>query len=228
MDVPLTSPPSFPPLPPLNFDANGLVPVIVQDHLTGEIRMFAYANEVALRQTLETGRATFWSRSRGELWEKGLTSGNVIRVVRVLVDCDGDCVVYSSEPHGNSCHTGAESCFFREFTAGDWAPVRAEQALLPTLDRILEARKEATAKASYTKTLYEGGAPLIGKKIREEAGEVAVAIDSESDDRVVSEAADTLYHLMVGLRWRAIPLRRVLSELARRFAKSGHEEKASR
>jgi phosphoribosyl-ATP pyrophosphohydrolase/phosphoribosyl-AMP cyclohydrolase len=146
----------------------------------------------------------------------------------VLVDCDGDCVVYSSEPHGNSCHTGAASCFFREFAGGEWTAVQGEQALLPTLEGVLEARKASTEKASYTKSLYEGGAALIGKKIREEAGEVAAAIDAETDDRVVSEAADTLYHLMVGLRWRAIPVRRVLAELARRFGKSGHEEKASR
>src|SRR5215469_8976001 len=98
---------------PLVFDANGLVPVIVQDRLTGEVRMFAYATNEAIRLTLETGRATFWSRSRGELWEKGRTSGNEIRVAQVLVDCDSDCVVYSSEPRGNSCHTGAQSCFFQ-------------------------------------------------------------------------------------------------------------------
>jgi len=225
------------PLPALNFDANGLVPVIVQDHLTGEIRMFAYANEAALRQTLETGRATFWSRSRAELWEKGRTSGNVIRVLRVLVDCDADCVVYSSEPHGNSCHTGAQSCFFREVdeangTNGangrEWVACRSGQALLPTLEAVLEARKASTAKASYTKSLYESGSPAISKKIREEAGELADAIDAESDDRVVSEAADVLYHLVVGLRWRGVTVRRVLGELARRFGKSGHEEKASR
>jgi phosphoribosyl-ATP pyrophosphohydrolase/phosphoribosyl-AMP cyclohydrolase len=220
--------------------------------------MFAYANAIAIQKTLETGRATFWSRSRRELWEKGLTSGNVIRVLRVLVDCDGDCVVYSSEPHGNSCHTGAESCFFREFdrstpqgdggsagagaeeasgasgtsgaseAAGAWVPCSGEQALLPTLEGVLRARRASTAKASYTKSLYDGGSPLIGKKIREEAGELSAAIDSETDDRVVSEAADTLYHLMVGLCWRGVPVRRVLAELARRFGKSGHEEKASR
>jgi phosphoribosyl-ATP pyrophosphohydrolase/phosphoribosyl-AMP cyclohydrolase len=249
MDVPPGTPDAPSPLqslqslPLLNFDANGLVPVIVQDHLTGEIRMFAYANVAALRHTIETGRATFWSRSRGELWEKGLTSGNVIRVLRVLVDCDGDCVVYSSEPHGNSCHTGAQSCFFRELDAPvslsvgpsdasseapAWIACRSEQALLPTLEAVLEARKASTAKASYTKSLYESGSPGIGKKIREEAGELAAAIDGETDERVVSEAADTLYHLMVGLRWRGVGVRRVLAELARRFGQSGHAEKASR
>jgi phosphoribosyl-ATP pyrophosphohydrolase/phosphoribosyl-AMP cyclohydrolase len=217
---------------PLTFDSHGLVPVIVQDHLTGEVRMFAFATPAAIQNTRETGRATFWSRSRGELWEKGRTSGNEIRVLRMLVDCDADCVIYSSEPHGNSCHTGAPSCFFQSLEGE--AGVTLEQAapgpqtLLATLESVLEARKVSTGKVSYTKSLYDAGAPKIGAKLREEAGEAAVALESESDERVVSEAADVLYHLMVGLRWRAIPLRRVFAELARRLGTSGHEEKASR
>ena len=217
---------------PLTFDSRGLVPVIVQDHLTGEVRMFAFATPEAIRSTRETGRATFWSRSRGELWEKGRTSGNEIRVLGMLVDCDADCVIYSSEPHGNSCHTGAPSCFFQslEGEAGDTLEAQTEppQTLLATLEAVLEARKASTGKASYTKSLYDAGAPKIGAKLREEAGEAAQALEAESDERVVSEAADVLYHLMVGLRWRSIPLRRVFVELARRLGTSGHEEKASR
>ena len=247
---------------PLSFDSHGLVPVIVQDHLTGEVRMLAFATPAAIQSTRETGRATFWSRSRNELWEKGQTSGNVLHVRRVLVDCDADCVIYSSEPHGHSCHTGAPSCFFQtldgeagaerledhaaakaqgkagEETAGEKADSAGNadqvgaptppQTLLATLESVLEARKRSTGKASYTKSLYDGGAPKIGAKLREEAGEAAQAIESESDERVVSVAADVLYHLLVGLRWRSIPLRRVFAELARRVGTSGHEEKASR
>ncbi len=217
---------------PLTFDSRGLVPVIVQDHLTGEVRMFAFATAEAIQSTRRTGRATFWSRSRGELWEKGLTSGNAIRVLRVLVDCDADCVIYSSEPHGNSCHTGAPSCFFQvlEGEAGETLEQATEppQTLLATLESVLEARKQSTGKASYTKSLYDAGAPKIGAKLREEAGEAAQALEAESDERVVSEAADVLYHLMVGLRWRSIPVRSVFAELARRLGTSGHEEKASR
>jgi phosphoribosyl-AMP cyclohydrolase / phosphoribosyl-ATP pyrophosphohydrolase len=220
-----------PPLP-LKFDAEGLVPVIVQDHLTGEVRMFAYANAEAVRRTLATGKATFWSRSRRELWEKGQTSGNEIRVARVLVDCDADCVVYSSEPKGNSCHTGAPSCFFRalepEASALADVPANTGQTLLTALESTLEARKESTGRSSYTKSLYDAGAPKIGAKVTEEAGELVQALAGESDERVVSETADLLYHVIVGLRWRAIPFRRVLGELARRFGKSGHDEKASR
>jgi phosphoribosyl-ATP pyrophosphohydrolase/phosphoribosyl-AMP cyclohydrolase len=214
---------------PLIFDDHGLVPVIVQDQLTGDIRMFAFATNEAVRTTLETGRATFWSRSRGELWQKGQTSGNEVRVERVLVDCDSDCLVYSGEPHGNSCHTGASSCFFQALV-GETVTQASErpQTLLAVLEAELESRKISTATASYTKSLYDQGPVAIGAKIREEAGELAQAIEGESDNRVVSEAADTLYHLLVGLRARAIPLRRVLAELARRLGKSGHEEKASR
>jgi phosphoribosyl-ATP pyrophosphohydrolase/phosphoribosyl-AMP cyclohydrolase len=217
---------------PLTFDSHGLVPVIVQDHLTGEVRMFAFATAEAIQSTRETGRATFWSRSRGELWEKGLTSGNPIRVLRVLVDCDADCVIYSSEPHGNSCHTGKPSCFFQvlDGEGGETLEQATEppQTILATLESVLEARKLSTGKASYTKSLYDAGAPRIGAKLREEAGEAAQAFEAESDERVVSEAADVLFHLLVGLRWRSIPVRRVFAELARRLGTSGHEEKASR
>lgn len=218
---------------PLVFDANGLVPVIVQDRLTGEVRMFAYATNEAIRLTLETGRATFWSRSRGELWEKGRTSGNEIRVAQVLVDCDSDCVIYSGEPHGNSCHTGAPSCFFQALESGAAGEKLASaserpQVLLTSLEAVLEARKTSGEEKSYTKSLYDGGAGRIGAKLEEEAGELARAVATESDERVVSEAADVLYHLLVALRWRSVPLRRVLAELARRFGVSGHEEKASR
>jgi phosphoribosyl-ATP pyrophosphohydrolase/phosphoribosyl-AMP cyclohydrolase len=218
---------------PLVFDANGLVPVIVQDRLTGEVRMFAYATNEAIRLTLETGRATFWSRSRGELWEKGRTSGNEIRVAQVLVDCDSDCVIYSSDPHGNSCHTGAPSCFFQALEGGPAGEKLASaserpQVLFTSLEAVLEARKTSGEEKSYTKSLYDGGAARIGAKLEEEAGELARAVATESDERVVSEAADVVYHLLVALRWRSIPLRRVLAELARRFGVSGHEEKASR
>jgi phosphoribosyl-ATP pyrophosphohydrolase/phosphoribosyl-AMP cyclohydrolase len=218
---------------PLEFDAQGLLPVVVQDHLTGEVRMVAFATAEAVRATLETGRATFWSRSRGELWEKGRTSGNAIAVKRVLVDCDADCLIYSSEPEGPSCHTGAPSCFFQtmERTADGEALVQKSeqpQTILATVEAILEARKKSTSKVSYTKSLYNGGADAIGAKLREEADELARAVASEPDDRVVSEAADVLYHVLVALRWRAIGLRDVLAVLAARMGTSGHEEKAQR
>jgi phosphoribosyl-ATP pyrophosphohydrolase/phosphoribosyl-AMP cyclohydrolase len=219
---------------PLQFRDDGLVPVVVQDRLTGEIRMVAYASSEALSLTLRTGRATFWSRSRSELWEKGKTSGNAVLVDRVLVDCDADAVVYQGEPEGPTCHTGATSCFFRTLESGPGEEgeiqTRGEppQTLLGTLEAMLESRKKSTGAVSYTRSLYDGGAPAIGAKMREEADELARAIASESDERVVSEAADTLYHLLVGLRWRSIPFRRVLAELSRRLGTGGHVEKAER
>jgi phosphoribosyl-ATP pyrophosphohydrolase/phosphoribosyl-AMP cyclohydrolase len=214
---------------PLTFDAKGLVPVVVQDHLTGEIRMVAFATNEAVRSTIRTGRATFWSRSRGELWEKGRMSGNDIRVLRVLVDCDADCVVYSSEPSGNSCHTGAESCFFQALEGDTLEQANKQpQTLFALLESVLESRKTSTGAASYTKTLYEGGAAAIGAKVREEAEEFGRALETETDERVVSEAADVVYHMLVGLRSRTIPFRRVLAELGRRFGTSGHDEKRAR
>jgi phosphoribosyl-AMP cyclohydrolase / phosphoribosyl-ATP pyrophosphohydrolase len=219
---------------PIKFDANGLVPVVVQDDLTGEVRMFAFATEAAVRATLETGRATFFSRSRGEIWEKGSTSGNTIRVHRVLVDCDADCLLYSADPQGPSCHTGAPSCFFQVLDGETLTPPQppgpegTAQTLLGRLEATLEARKHATGQSSYTKSLYDAGAARIGAKIGEEADELSLAVEAETDERVVSEAADVLYHVLVGLRWRSIPLRRVLAELARRVGTSGHQEKAGR
>jgi phosphoribosyl-AMP cyclohydrolase / phosphoribosyl-ATP pyrophosphohydrolase len=214
---------------PLQFGDHGLVPVVVQDHLTGEVRMVAYATAEAIEKTVQTGRATFWSRSRGELWEKGRTSGNAIDVRRVLVDCDADCVVYSGEPHGASCHTGAESCFFQVLENGALSQASDQpQTLLSTLEAVLESRKKAKGDKSYTKSLYDAGPAAIGAKVREESDELGRALESEGDERVVSEAADLLYHLLVALRWRAIPLRRVLAELGRRLGTSGHAEKAAR
>src|SRR4029077_10420371 len=114
---------------PLKFDAQGLVPVIVQDRVTGEIRMFAFATDAAVRMTIETGRATFWSRSRGELWQRGRVSGHETSVLEVLADCDANCLIYSSDPQSASCNSGAPSCFFQ---ALDGERLRATSARPPS------------------------------------------------------------------------------------------------
>lgn len=208
----------------LAFDDRGLVTVVVQDRLTGEVRMVAHANAEAVRLTIASREGHFWSRSRASLWKKGETSGHVLRVHEVWADCDRDALLYLVDPEGPSCHTGAESCFFeRAMGDGDRAV-----PMLSRLEGALAARAESSTGKSYTKSLLEKGAPKIGEKIREEAGELAQAIESESDERVVSEAADVLYHVMVGLLSRKVGLRAVLLELARRFGTSGHDEKASR
>lgn len=194
--------------------------MVVQDELTGEVRMLAYADAAALAETRESKRATFFSRSRNARWVKGETSGHFVDVREVRLDCDDDAVLYLGRPNGPTCHTGAASCF--SVTATRPAP------FLLALEAELEARKASTAEQSYTKSLYEGGALRIGSKLREEADELARAIDGEADSRVVSEAADVLYHLLVGLRHRNVPLRDVLAELDRRVGRSGHDEKAAR
>ncbi len=209
----------------LKYDERGLVTVVVQDRMTGEVRMLAHATREAISATLETKRATFWSRSRGALWVKGETSGHVIHVAEVWADCDRDAVVYLADPHGPSCHTNAESCFF---TRLDGAREGGAAPMLLVLERALTARAQASAGKSYTRSLLDGGATKIGGKIREEGDELARALESEADENVIKESADVLYHLMVGLLHRGLSLRDVESELARRFGVSGHDEKASR
>jgi phosphoribosyl-ATP pyrophosphohydrolase/phosphoribosyl-AMP cyclohydrolase len=218
------------PLSALNYDDQGLVAVIAQDAETGEVRMVAYADQTAIEKTLETGFAHFFSRSRGELWKKGETSGNTLAVRSVWIDCDGDTLIYMVDPAGPSCHTGAETCFFRRLD-DDGNLVEASGHAAPTLlrlERTLEARQGSDAGKSYTKSLLDAGAAKIDEKVREEAAELGQALIGESDDRVASEAGDVIYHLLVGLMLRKVSLRDLLSELSKRFRQSGHDEKASR
>ena len=211
------------------FDDRGLMPAIVQDGLTGEIRMCAYVNREAIARTIETGRATFFSRSRGTLWEKGETSGNALHVRELYVDCDADTLLVLVDPAGPSCHTGKANCFFRRVD-GD-AIVDEKVPAGPFLDRLeaeIASRRASTSEKSYTKSLLDAGPGKIGDKVREEGDEFARAIAGESDERVASEAADVLYHLMVGLASRGVSFRAVIDVLARRAGTSGHAEKASR
>ena len=214
----------------VTFDGRGLVPAIAQDALTGEVRMLAYMNAEALARTAETGVATFWSRSRGALWVKGETSGHTLAVEEMLLDCDGDCVLLRVTPRGPSCHTGAPSCFFRAWRGGRWAvgarPLAEVDALWSTLD--LRRRDPGAAGRSYTRQLLDAGARRIGEKIREEADELARAVEGEGDDRVASEAADVVFHAMVGLVSRGVAWAEVLAVLARRRGVSGRAETASR
>jgi phosphoribosyl-ATP pyrophosphohydrolase/phosphoribosyl-AMP cyclohydrolase len=190
---------------PIKFDAQGLVPAIVQDRITGEIRMFAFATDAAVRKTVETGHATFWSRSRGELWQKGRVSGQLTPVQRVLADCDADCLIYSSDPQVPSCHSGAPSCFFQTVDGEHLGQASVQpQTVLASLEASSGPPREPAAVAA---------------KLREKAGQLADALEKESDERVVLEAADTLFNLVVGLRSRSIAMRRVLVELARRLRK---------
>jgi len=214
----------------LEYDPQGLIPVIAQDAETGEVRMVAWANQEAIQKTLETRQAHFFSRSRNALWLKGETSGNTLAIASVWVDCDGDTLLYLVDPAGPSCHTGAETCFFRrldEHGALVEAPGEAAPTL-PRLERTLESRRSSEADRSYTKALLDDGATKIDEKVREEAEELGRALMNETDDRVASEAADLTYHLLVGLLLRRVSLREVLRVLSSRFGASGHQEKESR
>lgn len=209
----------------LKWDAAGLVTVVAQDRATGEVRMVAYADRAAVEQTLRTRVATFFSRSRQALWVKGETSGNTMAVTQVFADCDGDALVYLVEPAGPSCHTGERSCFFRPLLGEGERAMPVLAGLQATLER---RRDDADGDTSYTRSLLAKGASAIAAKVREEGEELGAALEGESEARVVSEAADVLYHVMVGLLSRGRTLRDVELELARRFGMSGLEEKASR
>jgi phosphoribosyl-ATP pyrophosphohydrolase/phosphoribosyl-AMP cyclohydrolase len=213
----------------LKFDAQGLLPAIAQDRATGEIRMVAWMNEEALAKTLETGLATFFSRSRQKLWVKGETSHHRLRVESVIADCDGDTLLLLVDPEGPSCHTGRPNCFFRPL--GPSGPEDSEREALPylfELEAVIAKRQTSSADKSYTRSLLDGGAPKVAAKITEEAQELVAALEGETADRVASEAADVLYHLLVALRLRGVALRDVVGELLRRSSQSGLSEKAAR
>lgn len=186
-----------------------LLPVIVQDADDGEVLMLAWANEAALAATEATGEAHFWSRSRDELWRKGATSGNVMEVVELATDCDGDAVLYRVRPAGPACHTGARSCFRVEEDGAARFTVR-------DLAQVVRERQAADPATSYTARLLAGGPRRAGEKVVEEAGEVLAAALAGSDDEVRSEAADLLYHLLATLTARGITLEQVEQTLAAR------------
>ena len=192
----------------LVFDANGLLPVVVQDHASGDVLMVAWATEEALRRTAETGLAHFWSRSRQALWWKGETSGHTLRVVEARADCDADTLLLVVVPAGPACHTGTRTCF------GDTSPTAA--GMLDELARVVAERASAPPEESYTARLLAKGPDQVLKKIGEEATEVVLAARVQSDDRLAEETADLLYHLLVALHQRGLPLARVMDELRER------------
>jgi phosphoribosyl-ATP pyrophosphohydrolase/phosphoribosyl-AMP cyclohydrolase len=196
----------------LAYDERGLLPCVVQDWHSGEVLMLAYMNAEALARTRATGELHLWSRSRGEPWHKGATSGNTQAVRALRLDCDGDTLLALVEPAGPACHTGERSCFHN----GEVEPP-APHETLPGLERTLLARARERPAGSYTVALLEDP-PRIGAKVMEEAEEVARAAREESEERVEEEAADLLYHLLVLLHSRGRTLagaERVLDERRR-------------
>jgi len=214
------------------WDERGLVAAVVQDATHGTVLMVAWMNEEALAQTRATGEAHFWSRSRQALWRKGETSGNLLRVVEIRIDCDADTLLLRVDPTGPACHTGKTACFFRPLDDGaedDGVPPPAGAAILDRLEQVLIQRRDhATAEKSYTRSLLDAGVPKILAKIAEEHGELAAELPAGPDDAVIHETADLLFHVMVGLCARRIPVEDVWAELGRRFGIGGHVEKAAR
>jgi phosphoribosyl-AMP cyclohydrolase / phosphoribosyl-ATP pyrophosphohydrolase len=187
----------------VKFDERGLVPCVAQDADSGEVLTLAYANEEALRLTVETGEMHFFSRSRGRIWRKGEESGHVLKLKQLRYDCDGDAVLALVEPTGPACHTGERTCFYRELGDGEPEPVAHEA--LATLQRTLRGRAAERPEGSYTVKLLDDP-KLSGEKVEEEAEEVVRAAREESDERVAEEAADLLYHLSVLLTSREVSL----------------------
>jgi phosphoribosyl-ATP pyrophosphohydrolase/phosphoribosyl-AMP cyclohydrolase len=178
------------------YDERGLVPCVVQDWRTGEVLTLAYMNAQALARTRATGELHLYSRSRGELWHKGETSGNVQAVRELRLDCDGDSLLALVEPAGPACHTGERTCFHR----GELEP-SAPHEVLPALERTIEERAHTRPQGSYTVELLDDP-ERIAAKVIEEAGELVQAAREESDERVDEEAADVVYHTLVLLRSR--------------------------
>ena len=204
----------------LTYDAQGLIPAVVQEAETGEVLMVAWMDRAAVARTLETGLTHFWSRSRQAPWRKGETSGHSQHVQGVYADCDGDTLLVQVHQEGVACHTGARSCFFTALH-GEPLPSGSGAAgnMLERIERIVAERKASPPAGSYVAGLLAKGEAAVCRKIGEEAVEViTAALGGEGDRRIVEEVADLWFHTLVLLGGRSIPLRDVLEELARRHA----------
>ena len=200
----------------LSFDANGLIPAIVQHAHTGEVLMLGFMNAEALATTQATQRVTFFSRSRQQLWTKGETSGNILHLVEIRRDCDSDALLVLALPDGPTCHTGNASCFAWD-VAGNETPQRLPYlTMLGRLDTLVTTRKAQMPEGSYTTKLFTGGVDRIGKKIGEEAAEMIIAAKNNSATELTWETADFLYHALVLLANQGVPLDAIMQELERR------------
>lgn len=186
----------------LKFDDKGLIPAVVQNCQTNEVLMVAYMNKETVDMTIKSGRATFYSRSRNEVWVKGATSGNYMYVKEIRVDCDADCLLVLVDPAGPACHTGNESCFFRYADKDELKEITKKSKysdILRVEQAIIIDRKKNPEEGSYTNYLFDKGEDKILKKVGEEAAEVVIAAKNRSKDEIKYETADLLYHLSVML-----------------------------
>lgn len=198
----------------LKYNEAGLIPTVVQEYHTKEVLMVAYMSLESLQKTLETGETWFFSRSRQALWHKGETSGNIQMVKAIDYDCDQDTLLVWVVQRGNACHTGARSCFFnRLYDAGE---ASLNRDILFELYGVIAQRKDRPREGSYTSYLFEKGIDKILKKVGEETAEVIIGAKNPDTKELVYETADLLYHLLVLLNEREIPLEAVLKELQER------------
>ena len=202
----------------IKFDDKGLVPAVVQDNVSKKVLMVAYMNEESLKMTLETKKATFFSRSRNEIWVKGATSGNYMNVVSVDVDCDEDCLLVSVNPDGPACHTGKDTCFYRRVEDGKLTdrPSESGADILPRLQAVAEDRRKNPQEGSYTNYLFDKGEDKILKKVGEEAAEVVIAGKNRSKSEIQYEVADLLYHMTVMLVDNDMGWQDIFDELEKR------------
>lgn len=216
----------------LKFDANGLIPAVVQDAATREVLTVAYMNEESLAKSVETRETWFYSRSRQELWHKGATSGNTQKIVEMKYDCDGDALVVLVDPAGPACHTGAVSCFSANLLErpenlqkrqDNQLASLSDFAVMLELEKTIRQREQEMPEGAYTTYLFEKGVDKILKKVGEEAAEVIIAAKNRDPEELKWEAADLLYHLMVLLQEQKLPLREVLGVLNKRKKPSAEE-----
>lgn len=189
---------------------DGLLPAVVQHWLTGEVLMLGYMNAEALAATQASGRVTFFSRSKQRLWTKGESSGHVLALKSLRVDCDADTLLVQAQPHGPTCHLGTRTCF------GDDA--RPPAGFLGELDALIAQRHAERPAGSYTTQLFEGGIRRMAQKVGEEGVETALAAVAQDNEALLGEAADLVFHLLVTLRARGLGLADVANVLAQRHA----------
>ncbi|MGI8858724.1 MAG: bifunctional phosphoribosyl-AMP cyclohydrolase/phosphoribosyl-ATP diphosphatase HisIE [Rubrobacteraceae bacterium] len=197
----------------VRFDENGLVPVVAQDAATGDVLTLAYANREAVKKTLSSGEAYYYSRSRNELWRKGATSGNTQQVMEVRLDCDGDALLYRVDPKGPACHTGEKTCFFTTLS-GEAGAGKGEIGFGEMVEHLagtIAERHREMPEESYTAGLIRSGVDRLSQKVGEEA--VEVVISALRNDRLAEETADLVYHLLVLLEERGVGIGEVAKVL---------------
>ncbi|MGC8587697.1 MAG: bifunctional phosphoribosyl-AMP cyclohydrolase/phosphoribosyl-ATP diphosphatase HisIE [Hydrogenobaculum sp.] len=199
------------------FNEQGLVPVIAQDAFSGEIRMLAYANKEAVKKTIETGYAHYFSRSRNSIWKKGETSGELQEVLEIRIDCDNDALIYMIKQQKDiACHTGNRNCFFRAFNKENEKPSLMPFEILPFLERLIIDRISNPVENSYTSKLIKEGLDRIVQKVGEEAIESVIAFKNQDKKEIAYELADLIYHILVGIKYSDMSFEDIEFELIRR------------